>query len=134
MSSDLDQLVRQLRDPDVEQRREAAELLAQRGEAIGAHATAMLAALSDEDEATREWVTSALEDAGPPAPGDAAALQQMVARDELDSAYWAATLLGRLGADADVAWETLQHSAARSAHAGVRKRAAWALDQIRRSG
>ena len=46
------------------------------------------------------------------------------------SAYWAATLLGRLGEEAAAAAGPLGQSLTQSFHASVRQRAAWALQRL----
>ena len=134
MTLNLDQLAAQLRSPDVATRRSTAEQLAQQGEAAGAVAIALIGAWADDDEATREWLVSALEDCGPPSLDATEELSRIVTHDSLDESYWAATLLGRLGTDASATTPSLEHAQQNSAHATVRRRAAWALDQIRRSG
>jgi HEAT repeat protein len=47
-----------------------------------------------------------------------------------DVGYWAATLLGRLGADAAVVVDALVRAVASSAALSVRQRAAWAMGEI----
>lgn len=96
----------------------------------------LLAALGAEDEATAEQAVECLENAGDAAPasGVQAApflIAALAAADRPDDArYWAATLLGRLGAGADGAEQALAASLSADPCLAVRERAAWALGKV----
>ena len=92
-------------------------------------APALVQACAEDDESLREWVVSALEQLGAPADTDLPALVKLLDADEL-SAYWAATLLGRLHERAAPAVAPLTKCVAASPHPSVRQRAIWALGQI----
>ena len=129
MDRALDQLVQQLTADDSAVRCQAAEALAQMGAAAQAAAPTLVQACAEDDESLREWVVSALEQLGAPADTDLPALVKLLDADEL-SAYWAATLLGRLHERAAPAVAPLTQCVAASPHPSVRQRAIWALGQI----
>jgi HEAT repeat protein len=86
----------------------------------------------DEEEDVCEWATAALEELGPPAVEDLNALSDLLRADSADTAYWAATLIGRLGAQAAPVVAALVTTLTESAAATVRQRVAWALGEIGR--
>ena len=96
MPIDLSQLLDGLQSPDPARRVEAAERLARLGPDARDAALDLVRACRDEEEAVREGVTAALEALGPPKVSDVDALCALLATDDADTAYWAATLLGRL--------------------------------------
>ncbi len=128
--ADLASLIEQLGSKDLERQRAAAETLAEWGEEASPAAVALLQACEVEDEALREWVVAALEQMGPPPADDLPAICRLLATDHELSAYWSATLLGRLQQDAADAVEALAQAVEKSIHPPVRQRAAWALGQI----
>lgn len=130
MAQDIKALTAGLQSEDVAMRIDAAERVASLGEAAAALAIPLVKALGDADETVRELVTSALEDCGAPASSEIEPLKQLLANQNADIAYWAATLLGRLGDKAGHASEALHTAAAKHASPVVRKRAAWALEKI----
>ena len=81
-----------------------------------------------------DWAHAALESLGPPAANDAAALAKLLSDEALDVAYWAATLLGRLGEDdgssCGAVVKPLVTALEHYPESAVRERAAWALGQI----
>lgn len=130
MASSIDQLIDQLRQPDLQVQSAAAEQLSRLGEAAAPAAAALAVAAGSDDEELREFATSALEDLGAPPIGLQSELQALLGSENDDTAYWAATLLGRLGneaADSAVALAKLLNSARSPA---ARERAAWALGKI----
>jgi HEAT repeat protein len=125
----IDQLVQQLQGDEPTARCQAAEALAQLGEAAQAAAPVLVQACAVDDEELHEWVVSALEQLGPPAEEDLPALIKLLDAAEL-SAYWAVTLLGRLRERAAPAVPQLTECVEQSPHLPVRQRAIWALGQI----
>jgi HEAT repeat protein len=122
-------LAQQLQDKQVGVRAQAAQQLGQCGDEASGAAVALVEACGDE-ESVSQWAVAALEQSGPP---PAAAVEQLCGlathTHEL-VAYWAVTLLGRLGSDGAAAAGVLASVLATSSHVAVRQRAAWALGQI----
>jgi HEAT repeat protein len=129
MSVDLSALIASLRSDDSARQQAAAEKLAQMGPAAQPAAVALVEACDADDE-TRESAVAALEDLGPPPATDVAKLASLVERPSLDVAYWAATLLGRLGTQSGMAVPSLSKALGGHAELAVKQRAAWALGQI----
>jgi HEAT repeat protein len=129
MTTDLSALVTALESGDADQRQAAAEKLAQLGTDAAPAAVALVEACERDDEA-RESVVAALEELGPPAANDLARLAALVSRPSLNVAYWAATLLGRLGGEAAPAAPALGNALGGHGELAVRQRAAWALGKI----
>jgi HEAT repeat protein len=77
-----------------------------------------------------EAATGALEGLGAPPPSQLGELVTLLHRQQADTAYWAATLLGRLGPVAAAAVPDLAQVLGPAAPLEVRQRAAWALGQI----
>jgi HEAT repeat protein len=134
---ELDQLTADLKNTDARVRATAAEQLAKLAEDAQPAAVQLVAAMGDADSTVHDWVYAALESLGPPRAEDASGLTQLVSDKRLDVAYWAVTLLGRLGAVAglssgDTAPVVSAITTALQGHAetAVRERAAWALGQI----
>jgi HEAT repeat protein len=115
----------------VDRRISAAERLARLAERAAGVAAALVKATGDDEESVREWAVAALEACGPPPAAYCDELIRLLDSPSLDVAYWAATLLGRLGPLAAVAAAALSRSVSHSPHAAVRRRAAWALEKIR---
>lgn len=130
MAIDAALLAAALRAPQVEQRLQAAQTLAEAGAAASLVAVPLVVAAGDDVEEVRQWASAALEELGPPAATDLAPLVEQLQKPSPDTAYWAATLLGRLGADAGPATRALAASLAESRPLPVRQRAAWALGEI----
>lgn len=63
-------------------------------------------------------------------PDSAVALAKLLPGSKNDSAYWCATLLGRIGPDAVVAVPALIDCLQNQSSIAARERAAWALGQI----
>ena len=128
--TDITALIESLRSTDPSEQQAAAERLARLGPDARPAAVSLVEACATHDEGTREWITSALEDLGPPRSGDSARLAALVANRSLDVAYWAATLLGRLRDEAGEAVPELAAAVDGHPELAVRQRAAWALGKI----
>lgn len=122
----------QLRSAAADERASAAQFFAGLGDSGDAAAAAvpLVEACNDPDEQVRQWADGALENLGPPRLGDVAALTAILDRNEPNTAYWSATLLGRLGAQAASARPALLKAAAQGKHPNVAKRASWALKKL----
>jgi HEAT repeat protein len=129
MAADLKEIVASLRSKDTVKQQAAAEELARMGEDAQPAAVALVEACGATGD-IREWVVAALEGLGPPAVADISALCSLLRNPSLDVAYWGATLLGRLGADAAPAVADLSMALQHHAEPAVRQRVAWALGQI----
>jgi HEAT repeat protein len=91
----------------------------------------LLNSIGSEDQSTVDWATEALENCGEPRSEDAAWIASQLSSDTADVAYWAATLLGRLGEGISGFQKTLVAVAIDSKRtANVRQRAIWALGRI----
>lgn len=123
-------LVERLGSPDADVRLTAADMLGRAGELASAAAMHLVRACGDADERVREAVVAALEDLGPPPSGDVPGLAAIAAAAGPLEAYWAATLLGRLGGGAAAAVPVLTTCVESAGDIAVRERAAWALGRI----
>jgi HEAT repeat protein len=90
----------------------------------------LVRASGDRDAAVRDWAVAALEELGPPPAKEVDALTALATNPEINIAYWACTLLGRLAAEASLAVPALAEALAQHQQLAVRERAAWALAQI----
>lgn len=129
-STATESLAVQLDSADVGERLAAAQALAHLAEEARPAAVWLVRAIRDEHEEVREWVSSALEDLGPPDPADADALARLLSDQNPDVGYWAATLLGRLGPSAAATVQQLATNLSSQTAQHVRERAAWALGKI----
>ncbi len=117
-------------DGSSEQRMDAARRLASLAEEA-APAALPLAKLAS-DTAIGQWCIAALEDMGPPSADQVEGLAKLLESDNSITAYWGATLLGRLGSDAGtVSGELL--SATQHPAEEVQQRAIWALGKVGRA-
>lgn len=123
-------LIACLQSEDAVQRANAAQQLALLGAEARPAATDLVRACGDQDDQVRQWASGALEEMGPPLAADAAALTELLNHDAADVAYWAATLLGRLGGEARAAVPALAAALQADRALIVRQRAAWALGEI----
>jgi HEAT repeat protein len=130
MPADFAQLVADLRDANLTKRVQAAEELSRLGPQAAPAAVALVRACGDESEEVREYAVAALEEMGPPRIEDTDLLAALLSDSAADVGYWAATLLGRLEANAATAVPTLTAAVTSSEDSSVRQRAAWALGQI----
>lgn len=115
---------------DPKQRAQAAEQLARAGAEARAAAVALVRASGDREASVRDWAVAALEELGPPPESEIEPLAALVNNPDLNIAYWACTLLGRLQAASAAATPQLIDSLSRHGELAVRQRAAWALGQI----
>ena len=124
------QLIAELTSPDAAVRADAAEKLARLETAAHDAAVPLCRASDEKIDAVSDWAVTALEELGPPLDSDIDALARMAALPNVNSSYWAAMLLGRLGSQAAPAVPTL--AAVLKAHPVlvVRQRTAWALGEI----
>lgn len=127
--SNVTVLAQQLQDKQVEVRTQAAEQLSRCGEEARSVAVDLVQACGDE-EPVREWAVAALEDLGPPREDSVEKLRGLVVHTNELVAYWAVTLLGRLGSNAGAVAPALVSVLESSPDLAVRQRAAWALGQI----
>ena len=126
----IDQLIKSLSNASPADRINAAEALARMGVNARDAAVPLVRAAGDRDTRVRDWVVAALEELGPPCPGDLPLLTPLAANADLNIAYWSCTLLGRLKVDAAPAVGVLTNALATHSQLSVRERAAWALGQI----
>ena len=118
-----------LSNADAEVRALAAENLCHAG-ADAAPAVVELVKACGDEEAVQIWAVAALEQLDAPPVETAASLSKLVeAPDEL-VAYWAITLLGRLGPAAVDSEGVLVEALLYSQDLAVKERAAWALGKI----
>jgi len=132
MSGAVDHLLEDLGSADVAARRKAAEELARLGPTAKVAALDLARACADADREVREWVVAALEEIGPPPVADLNDLVELLPTGPPDVSYWAATLLGRLGAEGARAVPPLISTLEGNSDIIVRQRAAWALGKIGR--
>ena len=130
MPTNLSSLVAALSAPDRDTRATAAEHLAQLGTEAQAAAVALVLACGDETEEVQQWAAAALEALGPPSVSDVSRLVTLIQTPPPDVGYWAATLLGRLKAEAAPGVDALAHALGGPQDIIVRQRAAWALGEI----
>lgn len=130
MTTGIQQLIIQLSATDPEKRSQAAEELSHLGPDACQAALALVLAAGDEAEEVRESAVAALEGMGPPKPDTVPDLAALLAAKSQDVGYWAATLLGRLKADAAQAVPALGSALTGSLDLSVRQRVAWALGEI----
>ena len=127
---DVSQLINDLCAPQMSRRRTAAEHLSQIEQDARPAAVPLVRVCGTSDEVLHEYAIAALESLGPPAIEDATALAELLKEPEVDVAYWAATLLGRLGPAGDRTVTALGAALDRDTRPQVRQRVAWALGQI----
>lgn len=134
-ADDLDVLIRTLKSSSSSERARAAEAICRSAERAAPAAVALIDVLADEDESVVQWSTAALEEMGTPPAAMVGELAVRLAREspgaDYDTVYWAATLLGRLGAEAsDAAPQLAALLSDVSRPLNARQRAAWALGRI----
>ena len=125
--NDVETFVEQLKAGDPSARLAAAERLAGLGEDAASAAAALVEACGDDD--LRDACVGALEELGPPPVEQLAELATLLATQNESTAYWAATLLGRAGADAAPHSDRIAVVASDGAKP-VAERAVWALGKI----
>jgi HEAT repeat protein len=115
-----------LRSADATERAAAAEQLCHAGADAAPACVELVRACADE-EAVREWAVAALEELGPPPQELLEPLIQLVSNDNATVAYWAVTLLARLGPAAIASEPKVVAILQGSPDEAVRERAASAL-------
>jgi HEAT repeat protein len=130
MSKDISTLRTDLVGQDVCRQLAAAREFSEMGEEACAAAVELAKAAAAENDDVREWSVAALEELGPPEPSALDALVELLNDSHADVAYWAATLLGRLEAEAGPAVDALSAALSADRPSTVRQRAAWALGSI----
>ena len=131
MATDLAPLIAQLKSADMEQKLAAAEALCHLGEDARPAALQLIDAVRSDDERVCEAAIAALEGLGAPPTTMTSDIAVYLADTNASRAFWAATLLGRIGSDAAEATERLASTTADvNAPAEVRQKAAWALGKI----
>lgn len=130
MTFDIEPLVAGLQRGESSERVVAAQKLCQAGPLAQPAAVALVEATVDESDEVRQWATAALEDLGPPAASDQDKLADLLVRRQDDRAYWAATLLGRLGSSGAPALRFLEQVAGSAAPLNVRQQAVWAIGRL----
>ena len=130
MSDSIADLVQSLSAADSSERLAAAEALTRRGSEAVAAACALVRACGDEDDQVRDWAVAALEELPAPATDQIGELAELLSHPQIDVAYWAATLLGRMAAAAAPAVNGLTTALTSHRQAAVQQRAAWALGRI----
>ena len=129
MSSSLIDLVQKLEAGDPAARAAAAESLCQLEEGCQPACVPLVRACG-MDDVTREWANAALESMGAPAVADTDSLCRLLSDSSSDVAYWAATLLGRLGEQGTAACDALVQIIGTGQDLNVRERAVWATHRI----
>lgn len=118
-----------LQSPDVAERAAAAESLCHAGPDAAPAVLELVQACAD-DETVAEWATAALEELGAPPTESLEPLTKLASDSKSPVAYWAVTLLGRLGPAAIGSEKVLAALLHDSPDAAVQERAAWALGEI----
>jgi len=133
INAEFTRLIAQLKSPEADTRAAAAEALCQAGDDAAAFAPPLVEAVKDEDRRVVQWANAALEGMGPPTADHAGTLARLLDDPSPDIAYWAATLLGRLGgraAEDPAVVSALARCLMGHPAVSARERAAWALGQI----
>lgn len=86
--------------------------------------------LQSVDETVRENAVAELEEVGQPPVDSVNDLANLLAHQNADVGYWAATLIGRLGQSAAPATVSLALALEHDGPSNVRQRVAWALGKI----
>lgn len=104
--------------------------IAAAGHVLGLSAAIVRLAGSSDDE-VRLWSAEVLESCVVPSPDETPELMALLGETEdSEVCYWAVTMLGRLGRDAEPAVASLEKCLGESLYLPARERAAWALSQI----
>lgn len=130
MTAMMDEARNNLASGDSGKQAAAAEQMARLGADAAPAAVELVLAAGNQDETVREQATAALEDLGAPPTTLLPKLASLLSDNNADVAYWAATLLGRAGAEARDATAALSTCVAGHPEESARERAAWALGEI----
>ena len=126
---DLKQWLAELNSSKTEVRANAAENLCLAGIDSVDAAVELVSACAD-DESVQSWAVAALEELGPPRLDALEPLMELVTSSNHLVAYWAVTLLGRLGPDARTSQDVLAGALSNSPDRAVQERSAWAMGKI----
>lgn len=127
--SELEQCRVNLGSDDLQLRVDAATRLSQAGPDASLAAVELVRACNDQEE-VQSMAVAALEDMGPPPVPSLESLKPLTQDPHPLVAYWAITLLGRLGLSADGCQSILADILQQSGEASVVQRTAWALGEI----
>ena len=127
--SEIETWVQQLENDDAEIRAKAAEAICQSGSDLSQYSVALVKATGDE-EPVSEWAIASLENIEAVPAEAMQPLAELLPSQSETVAYWAVTLLGRMGNEASACEVQLANLMSESKHDSVRERAAWALGQI----
>lgn len=135
MSQPLEVLIDSLSSEDPRVAASAAESLAQSSASIQSAAVPLSIAAGSEDESLCEWASAALESLGSPNESDLDALSDLVklyleAKAHPATAYWALTLMSRLGPTAATELGTIIQAAEFTGDASVKEKAVLCLGTI----
>lgn len=120
-----------LASPNLQDRIAAAEFAATHPEACRPWAVELVIAAGDRSDAVAIAAAEALEMLGPPQQAQLSRLINVASENgDGETAYWAVTLIGRLGPSAAAATGALITALSGSPYLPVRERAAWALARI----
>lgn len=128
--SDLEQCVGRLKSESVAERAEAAETLCTAAPESSFAAAELVRACADEDESVREWVVGALESIEEPPANALEALEESCRSDNALVAYWAVTMMGRMGCAAKAKQDVIAQLLENSKDLSVQEKAAWALGKM----
>jgi len=123
-------LIQQLTSDDVIQRRQAAEAFAKSPDDAISAVIPLCRGCSDKDEQVAEWCVGALEELPPCDKQELPALVEMLPSKKELTAYWAATLIGRLEGKGEPAALPLAKIIAGKTPTAVKDRAIWAVRKI----
>ena len=125
--SEIQTLVEQLTSSSPQARASAAERISRLGEDAKDASSALVQSCGDNE--LRDSCVAALEELGPPPTEQLPELASLLAAENEATAYWAATLLGRAGAESAPHADRLALTAA-NGESPVAERAVWALGKI----
>jgi HEAT repeat protein len=128
--ADIAALTARLATAAAADRADAAERLCRLGEEAAPAAVPLVRGCGDDDDQVREWAAAALEELRSPPAAARDELIALVTAEHPLVAYWAVTLLGRLGAEAAAAVPALTECLGPRSDPAVAQRAAWALGRI----
>lgn len=126
----ISDLGKMLASDDSAIRHRAAEQLSQNADVAAEVAVDLVRHVGDGDRVVADYCVATLEELGPPPASQLEPLAQLTTSDNADVAYWAVTLVGRLGVAATEQATLLGNLVASDAPPQVRERAAWALTRI----
>lgn len=132
MTASNAQWIEQLSSDEAAIRATAAEALCHLGEGARCAAVELIGVCDDQCESVREWAAASLEGMGAPEAGQSQALLEIATAASDDRAFWAITLLGRLGQQCcgTAVADCLRGLSKNHSSESVRRRAIWALERV----